>query len=179
MPAPTDVTVQTVVKREEWTGNDGTQMVTYEIVLEGEGQVRKAVKPLSKDPKPESGPAKAWIDTPGKISFADPNFTPRGGGGSGGGQSNYERQPDHPLTVGQKLTTSTLSPVPKFIEQMLTLSLVDTPKTIDAYWTLVELTVDKLKKFYPDDVIARAEGSTNGAAQEIPSADPAGDSVPF
>jgi hypothetical protein len=94
MPAPQDVTVQTVVKREEWTGNDGTQMVTYEVVLEGEGQVRKAVKPLSKDPKPEAGQAKAWIDTPGKISFADPNFTPRGGGGSGGGRSDGGYSPE-------------------------------------------------------------------------------------
>lgn len=183
--APTEHTIQMVVKKGDQTKSTkgAYNVIPYSVILQGETTIREGYARADLYPDIQPGQkVTGWADSDGKIGFADPDFKPRGGGGSGGGQSNYERQPDHPLTVGQKLTTSTLSPVPAFIEQMLTLSLVDTPKTTEAYWTLVGRTVEKLKKFYPDDVIARAEGSTNGTnpqQEQAPAAAKSDDDIPF
>lgn len=181
MPAPVDVTLERIVKREEWDGNDGTRMLTTEVLLEGENEVRKEIIPLAKDKNPQPGPTKAWIDRPGRITFADPNFTPRGGGGSGGGRSDgYDRRPDHPLVVAQRLHTSTLSAAPAYVEQMLTVGAAAQPTSADAYWALVDRTVAKLKETYPDEVLARAT-ETNGSDSTPSPATPAkaDEDIPF
>jgi hypothetical protein len=71
MAAPEEVTVEQVVKRETWTGNDDTPMLTYELLFVGDGRTYKWVKPASEDPGFQAGQTvKGWRNPDGKFGVA-------------------------------------------------------------------------------------------------------------
>lgn len=71
MGAPEEVTVEQVVKRETWTGNDQTPMLTYELLFSGDGRTYKWVKPEVEDPGFEAGQqVKGWRNPDGKFGVA-------------------------------------------------------------------------------------------------------------
>jgi hypothetical protein len=71
MAAPSELTVQQVVKTDTWTGNDGTAMATDEVVfLELEGRTYKLHRPAS-DPAPQQGEKeRGWTNPDGKFNRA-------------------------------------------------------------------------------------------------------------
>lgn len=163
MAAPTEYTIANVVSREEWSGNDGP-MVTYELLLAGEQQVRKGHVPTEKDPGPAPGSVvSGWADKPGKFSFATGGGGKgRGGGGGGGAAKTYDRSPDHPLVMQQRLHTSALSTAVPVLNALLEAGLM-TCKEPQDYFKQLERTASRIKQTYPGDVLARAE--TGGDAQ--------------
>lgn len=71
MAAPEEVTVEQVVTRDEWMGNDDTPMLTYELLFAGDGRTYKWVKPATEDPGFEAGQTvKGWRNPDGKFGVA-------------------------------------------------------------------------------------------------------------
>ena len=111
MAAPEEFKIDRVLKREEWDGNNG-RMVTYKLLFEGDNQTYKGRVELGSDPLPADGQTvKGWKNEGGKFGFATKGKG--GGGGSGrtgaGGSEDYDRRPDHPLVMQQRIHTSCLS----------------------------------------------------------------------
>ena len=162
MAAPEEFKIDRVLRREEWDGNSG-RMVTYELLFENDNQTYKGRVELSSDPLPADGTTvKGWKNEGGKFGFATKGKGSGGSGsgrtGAGGSSEDYDRRPDHPLVMQQRIHTSCLSSAPAFVEQMLTIGVVDQPQDAAAYWLLVERTAARLRATYPEAVLARADG---------------------
>lgn len=73
MAAPSELTVQQVVKTDTWTGNDGGERATDEIVFAGlEGRTYKLHRAVS-DPAPVEGQVeRGWTNPDGKFNRARP-----------------------------------------------------------------------------------------------------------
>jgi hypothetical protein len=91
------------------------------------------------------------------------------GGGDGG---KFDRRPEHPRNEARMIHTSALSAAPVYIEQMLTLSVVDQPADEAAYWALVSAVASRLTRTYARVLEGHAQAATgpeNGAGGEIPA----------
>jgi len=150
-------------------------MVTYELVLEGESQVRKGSCSADKDPGLQAGgTVSGWTDTAGKIGIATGGGGGggRGGGGyrgGGGGGKSFDRSPDHPLNMARALHTSCLSSAVPVFQQMAELNLLPKmPDNPDQYFKTLVWIAGHLKETYPQAVLDQAKQSpgSNGAAAQ-------------
>jgi hypothetical protein len=159
MAAPNTYTLEKVLSASEpWQGKQG-QMVTYEILLaEQPGQTLKAHVPAD-IPAPVPGEIQGWVNDGGKFGLA--TGKPSTGGGGSGSRSNgtggdFERRPDHPVQMQRALHTSALSTAVPLIEQMLTIGVVNQPKTKDEYLALVQGVATWVQQTYPAAVLEQA-----------------------
>jgi hypothetical protein len=155
MARPEELTVEQVVGREEWSGKNG-QMVTYEMLFEGEGRTYKGHVPADQDPSPApGGKVKGWKNDGGKFGFATDK--PRSGGGGGrqgqlatNGDDPYARRPDHPAVEARAKHSTAIGAATDHIDQLLTIGAVAQPKDADEYWALWDRVVARLEASYPD-----------------------------
>lgn len=169
---PQEYTIAQVLVPEKgnfWQGSDGP-MRTDVLIFEGEQRSWKchqAVDDLTVS-FAQGQVVKGW-QKPEKGSFGVAKDKPRnsGGGGSNGDKS-FERNPDHPLVMQQRLHTSALSTAPTLIEQMLTIGVVQQPQSKGDYLELVKGVAEWAKGTYPEPVLDRAAGKDDPAPEPAP-----------
>lgn len=101
-----------------------------------------------------------------RLYLASQQGQQQSSGGSGGGGGKFDRRPEHPRNEARMIHTSSLSAAPTYIEQMLTMSVVEQPKDEDAYWKLVDRVVFRLTRSYDRAMESEpAQQTLNGEAQ--------------
>jgi hypothetical protein len=156
MPRPEEYTVKTVIGREEWSGNKGP-MVTYELLLEEDSQVRKGHVQADQDPKIEAGQkVEGWLNDGGKFGFA----TGKPSGGSATTSSNGRSD-----ATGQSIERQTAAKAAAELAASIPPGPTGAPAVLANFEALF------------DSVLGKIQGAPQMASQ--PSGDPAGDNVPF
>lgn len=130
------------------------------------GAVRFGRKKSSKFEPPSEGDEKfgtVYQDKRGNWRF---RYAKKGSGG-GDDAGRFDRKPEHPENAARMRHTSALSATPTYIEQMLTIGVVDQPKTLDEYRELVARTILWLLDTYPGvpEPPAQPELAANGASK--------------
>lgn len=140
-------TIEQITGTEEWQGNDGTTMVTFEALLAGDGapsRTLKLYKPKTAQPYAEGDTVDGTINE-GKFKKES---SWGGSGGADGGK--FDRRPEHPSNERRMRHSTAISSTTGFIDQMLTLSVIPQPKDKDEYTNLAEGVITWIESTYAD-----------------------------
>ena len=137
--------VSNVLGEERWQGSDGTQMVTYEVALEGYPQTVKAYRPAGSE-APQVGD-EGDVDTSGKS----PKFVRarNDAPASKGGSDNFARRSEHPENATRMRHSAALSVAPTLYEQMRTEGVIDSAKDKAGYLDTLAGIVTWVEASYP------------------------------
>lgn len=163
------------VKGREYTNKHGTDLTVWRLGLE---EARSAAPDglfeLHKKKAPPQRGEKIEVDRTQEGEFNGEKFTrlfladtyqPSDGGGGGRDAEGpgltwqskpYNSSAEHPRNEARVIHTASLGNVPAYIDQLLTMSLVQQPQTEDEYWALVGRVAGRLTKSYKK-VLERTE----------------------
>jgi hypothetical protein len=181
MAAPSEFTVARVLKRSDgpWKGNDGTLMMTEEILLEGDDRKWKVYHEAARGNLEDGQRVEGWKNAEkGTFGWAKPKGQGQrssSAGGSGPGlqwrSAPYERGAEHPRNEARIVHTVGLSEAREYYRLFREENFMEKPKDLDAAKRTLLAIADWLASTYDLDAVGASESLpvSAQAAEEVPA----------